>query len=156
MAFADVYRMLFAPGEVTEIRAMGLTGKRRIWQGWARDIVFGYFDNPDDFHAAASALEKTDAEGIYFMPNPVKPALLARAANRLKAASRKIRTTSDKDIVCLRWLLVDLDPKRPAGISSTDVELGLAVERRNQLGAWLKEKFGLEYGISAVMATGRT
>jgi hypothetical protein len=36
-------------------------------------------------------------------------------------------TTSDTDIVGRRWLLVDFDPVRPAGISSTKREHGRAV-----------------------------
>ena len=154
MGFAELYNLLFNPGEVVEIRALGLTGRRKIWQGWARDVVFGYFDNAEAFQAAAGALADTDAGGIYFTPNPVNPDLLARSANRLKAAGRKNLTTADKDIACLRWLLIDLDPKRPAGISSTDEELGLAIERRNRIGKWLQEKFGLQYAISAMSGNG--
>ena len=154
MGFADLYNLLFNPGEVVEIRALGLTGKRKIWEGWARDVVFGYFDNAEAFQEAAAAIAGTGAGGIYFTPNPVRPELLARAANRMKAAGKKNLTTADKDIACLRWLLIDLDPVRPAGISSTDVELGLAIERRNQIGQWLREKYGLKYAISAVSGNG--
>src|SRR5262249_605831 len=36
-------------------------------------------------------------------------------------------TTSDVDILRRGWLLTDCDPKRPAGISSTDSEHGRAI-----------------------------
>jgi hypothetical protein len=36
-------------------------------------------------------------------------------------------TTSDHDILKRSWLLVDCDPKRPAGISSTNREHGRAI-----------------------------
>jgi hypothetical protein len=65
--------------------------------------------------------------GIYVTLNTVDPALLARAANRLK--SRASTTTSDKDIVGRRWLPLDLDPVRPTAISSTEQEHEAALER---------------------------
>jgi hypothetical protein len=52
--------------------------------------------------------------------NPCVPGLLARACNRVISYAEP--TTSDHDILCRRWLLIDLDPTRPAGISSTDAE----------------------------------
>jgi hypothetical protein len=115
--FEQIYNLFFNPGEVTEIRAFGLSKGSKAWEGGAggAGIVYGYFDNPKDF-AKAAAMEQAMAPGIYFTLNPVIPDLLARAANRLKAAGTKSITTSDKDILCIRWLPIDLDPKRPAGI----------------------------------------
>jgi hypothetical protein len=67
--------------------------------------------------------------------NPVARALLARANNKLESLAEN--TTSDGDIVCRRWILVDLDPKRPAGVSSSDAEhaatLKLARQMRSEL-----------------------
>src|SRR5207244_808836 len=57
---------------------------------------------------------------LYLTLNPVDPALLARAANRIDANARA--TTADADILGRRWLLVDIDPRRPTGISATDAE----------------------------------
>jgi hypothetical protein len=31
-------------------------------------------------------------------------------------------TTKDADIICRRWLSVDIDPKRPEGVSATEDE----------------------------------
>jgi len=156
MQFRDVYKLFFRAGEVTEIRALGVSGRQRAWEGWARQVVYGYFDNARDFAAAAAALEgvRPAPKGIYFTPNPVHPDLLARAANRLKAAGAKPKLTGDEDILCLRWLLVDLDPVRKSGISSTDAELRLAMERRNEIGLWIKEQTGLAPGIPACSGNG--
>ncbi|HXI83760.1 MAG TPA: AAA family ATPase [Verrucomicrobiae bacterium] len=49
------------------------------------------------------------------------PDLLARCKNRLKAA-KSGEATGDIHIVCRHWLLIDIDPFRPKGISSTDDE----------------------------------
>ena len=137
-----VFEKFFKPGEVTEIRAFGLDGRRKgVWEGFAGGgIMYGYFDNADDFGRAAETLDKAKAEGIYFVLNPVDPALLARANNRLKGAGRKSRTTSDLEVVCLRWLYIDLDPVRPVGISSDQDELDKALELKEEIRAWLIEK----------------
>jgi hypothetical protein len=150
---ADVYRMFFNPGEVTEIRAIGCKGKNKAWTGWARDIVFGYFNEPEAFGQAAAGLEGAEPKGIYFVLNPVNPDLLARAANRLKAADEKTPTTSDKDVLCLRWLYIDIDPKRPAGISSTKEELARAIELRNKISKWMKER-GFSQAVPAHSGNG--
>lgn len=140
--FKKVYNLFFNPGEVTEIRAYGLKRSNPGWEGWAggAGIVFGYFNNPDDFAKAAAALDQAKAPGIYFTLNPVNPDLLARAVNRLKAADMKSSATSDADIKCIRWLLIDLDPRRPAGISSTDEEIADAKVVREKIIAFFSGK----------------
>jgi hypothetical protein len=154
MNCADVYRIFFNPGEVTEIRAIGCKGKGKAWEDWARDIVFGYFDNAEAFGQAAEALDETKPKGIYFVLNPVMPALLARAQNRLKAADGKTPQTSDGDVLCLRWLYIDIDPKRPSGISATLEELDQAVKLRNKISKWLKEERGAGQPIVACSGNG--
>ena len=151
---ADVYRIFFNPGEVVEIRALGLCGKGP-WEGFAggTGIVSGYFDNPQDFGNAARALDKAGATGVYFTLNPCKPELIARAANRLKAINGKTPLTTDKDIAAVRWLPIDLDPVRPSGISSTDEELKAAIELRDKIVAWLQER-GIAAGVLAVSGNG--
>lgn len=85
--------------------------------------VAGYFD---DFDALEREVKKYDDRGnVYFTINPVKPALLARAANRLIEHPK--HTTSDTDIERRRWLLVDIDPVRPSGVSATDEEVQAAL-----------------------------
>jgi hypothetical protein len=50
---------------------------------------------------------------------------VARACNRIIPYAEL--TTSDHDILCRRWLLIDCDPKRPSGISATAEEHGRAI-----------------------------
>jgi len=73
--------------------------------------------------------------GVYVTLNPVKPALLARAANKVKPYAKA--TTSDADVLVRRWLLFDLDAARPAGISSTDAEHAAALEAARRCTDWL-------------------
>jgi hypothetical protein len=68
----------------------------------------------------------------YITVNPVAPALKARADRLTRARS----TTTDKDIMYLRWLFLDFDAIRPTGISSTDEELARA---RARLGSFLAD-----------------
>ena len=114
------------PGEVTEVRILN-AGK---WLG----TVSGYFDNAEDFTKTVSQLA-ADLEhpvpAIYFTPNPVSKDLLARAANKTKPNAKN--TTSDADITALSWLLIDLDAKRPAGISSTDDEHDAAITKAGEV-----------------------
>ena len=108
-------------GQVFEIRALdaSLQGERYI------GTVSGYFDSAE---AATQAIRKlTSATGVYVTLNPVDPALLARAKNRLHMCRRDDPTTGDANIMRRRSLLVDVDPKRPTGISATDAERAAAI-----------------------------
>jgi len=150
----NVYKLFFQPGEVSEIRAIGLRGKGP-WQGHAfgaAGIVSGYFNNPDDFKKAALALDKAGATGVYFTINPCNEALMGRSANRLIASPK--RTTADAEIDCLRWLPVDLDPVRPAGISATDDELNAAIELARGVAEWMEGEMGLSRGIRGASGNG--
>jgi hypothetical protein len=110
--------VLFSPGDVVEVRIP----KTRA------GVVAGYFD---DLSMAAEAICQADAKyrasGVYYVLNKINPALLGRAYNRLR--ERAEHTTADNNILGRRWLPVDLDPVRPAGISSSDPEHTAAIER---------------------------
>lgn len=130
-----MWGLVKADDGVVEVRALDCNGKHAAWDGFATSIVSGYFDDGDAFVAAARALDESGApSGIYATLNPVAPDLLARAANRLIAVRRKESTTDDAHIVRRRWLLLDFDPARPAGISATKQELtaALAAARRTR------------------------
>ena len=67
----------------------------------------------------------------------MSPALLARAANRIKQGSRS--TTSDRDIVARRWLPIDIDPRRPSDISASEAEREAALEVTRSVWMYLHE-----------------
>lgn len=71
------------------------------------------------------------AKGIYVTLCPCNLVLLARAQNRLRNSEemRQSASTSDQHIIRLRWLLIDLDPERPAGISSNYEEHQTALQQ---------------------------
>ncbi len=120
-------RQLHAPGDVFEIR---------IPHAPRAGTVAGYFDDPA---AAAQEVMVWDgrAAGMYTTLNPVAPALLSRASNRLKSWAKE--TTSDTDVLRRRWLLVDIDPVRPTGVSASKDELKAAGAVVRKVQAYLKD-----------------
>lgn len=91
-----------------------------------KGTVSGYYDTQNIEKASFDVLEFDGLANIYILLNELDPALIARSYNCLKNYTKQ--TTSDKDIKRRRWLLIDFDPKRPAGISSTNDEK-LAAEK---------------------------
>lgn len=102
--------------------------------------ISGYFNEPGALADGVIGLTDEDFAGFYFTINPVKPDLLARAANRYVKYAKT--TTSDVDIVALCWLPIDLDPKRPAGISATDAEHDAAIAKAHEARRWLIDELG--------------
>ena len=119
--------VLFDPGMVIELRA------------FKRWTVSGYFE---DTEALKQAAAKLDAQGyqIYVTINEVDPALLARAANRTRRVGKGVPATCDRDIRYRRWLPLDFDPIRPAGVSSTDEEKRAALLRAREVRDYLSEQ----------------
>ncbi len=69
----------------------------------------------------------------------MNPSLLARALNRIRICKGKEPLTSDLDIIRRRWLLIDCDAQRPAGISATKEEHEAAMARAREIFAYLRE-----------------
>ena len=100
--------------ELTEIRIIG-QGK----------TFSGYFSDVDTL---MRCVEPYDTEGyqVYFTLNKVDTACDARQQlNRIIRVNRE-PTTSDGDIIERTHVLIDLDPKRPAGVSASNEELEMA------------------------------
>lgn len=123
-------RTLFEPGdrhgrsEIFEIRILDAVLPNSNWQ----HTESGYFDY-DHIDDVPNLLANFKTYGgVYVTLNPVNPDLLARANNRFKKAKSR-ETTSDKDILRRQWMLIDVDPVRPAGISATDNEKSLAFNK---------------------------
>jgi hypothetical protein len=127
-------KILRGPSDVFEIRALNAQLKGERFTG----TVFGYFDSHDKCIAELGRIQS--AVGIYITLNPVKPALLARANNRLKYARKGDPATIDKDVERRQWFLIDVDPVRPAGISATAAEKEAAMSKANLIWAFLRER----------------
>lgn len=107
--------VLFSPGDIVELRI--LHSKRRT--------DAGYFDSENwDELAVQAACWNDQRAAVYVTINPVVPALLSRYKNRLQTFADG--TTADKDIQRRRWLPLDFDAERPAGIASSDTQFKAA------------------------------
>lgn len=113
--------MFIEPGQVTELRAIDVAYNDRF-----PHTEGGFFDHEHLEDMAREALRLSPhAVGVYFIPNPVNPDLLARIANKVKQV-KDSQLTQDIHIVRRKWFLVDADPIRVDGISSTDNEKAAA------------------------------
>src|SRR3989442_1039435 len=114
---ARAVRLLHEPDEVIELRALEV--RTREWK--QPHSASGYFDRDHRDALIEGAAEwSPNGAGFSVAGNFVNPALLPRAANRIENGLNP--TTGDTDTRHRRWLLMDLDPQRPNGISATETE----------------------------------
>ena len=106
----------------------------RILKGKA--TISGYFTDVD---VLEKALKKVDLRGanVFYTLNMIDESCYSRE-QKDKFVQCKT-TTSDGDITRYQWLLIDLDPVRKSGISSTKEELLAACERGNRIKRYLQE-----------------
>ena len=121
-------RLWFQTGDVFEVRVLDA-----VSADYRREhIESGYFDY-EHISAVPEALKRLlSFRGVYVTVNPVNPDLLARAVNRLRPAGRN-PTTADTDIVRRRWLLIDCDPRRASGVSSSNSEHESALAKAREI-----------------------
>lgn len=112
--------------------------------------ISGYFRNADDL---ICELEKVDLRdtNVYITPNHVNSGLASRkqSGHFLKG----VASTSDTEIDGYRYFFIDIDPKRPSGISSSDKEYNAACEVARKIYLYLKSK-GFEDPVKAVSGNG--
>ena len=102
-------------GAVFEVRTVNTAGRKQILSGYFKDA-----------EAVLKAFDKINfrEKNIYITLGEVKDYCLARSQSGRFLENPQ--TTSDQDIERYRWLFVDFDPERPAGISATDAEVNNA------------------------------
>ncbi len=117
-------------GSVFELRLLGMRKGQ---------IDSGYFDDPAQ---AANALVAMQGyyKGIYFTPNPVNRDTMARSFNRITPWAQT--TTDDSEVERRRWLLIDIDAKRPKGISSSNLEHDAAIAKAHSIATMLTMMYG--------------
>lgn len=112
-------------GEITEIRSFG--GKSNF---------SGYYKDVENAIRDIEYLESKQDLQVYFIINAIKDDCYGRVQRERLVSNAK--TTSDSEIIGRKWLMVDLDPKRTAGISSSDEELELARKKANDVFKFLR------------------
>ncbi len=127
-------RLWFRPGDVFEVRVLDA-----VTADYMRPHVeSGYFDYEHIGDVPNALAKLRSSRGVYVTLNPVNPALLARAKNRIRSAGRD-PTSTDADVPRRRWLPVDCDAERPAGISSSDEEHEAALAKAREIKAGLAQ-----------------
>jgi P4 family phage/plasmid primase-like protien len=111
---------LFGPDDVVELRAFPKGGQRRI--------AAGYFDGEHRKDLIEEAYRLNRAGALcYVTLNRINSQLLGRYRNRVEEFSKT--TTSDRDAVCRRHLLLDFDAPRPTDTAATQAQVDAACER---------------------------
>jgi hypothetical protein len=119
---------LFEPGQVVELRCPIKPGRTKS----------GYFNDFEKL-AIAAAKQSGTVPGVYVTVNPVEESLLSRSANRVQDYAKE--TTTDNQILRRRFFLLDIDPVRPSGISSSESEHRAAIDLVYQVKGWLETEF---------------
>ena len=129
-------------GELFEVRCLESNGKR---------VSSGYFRDTEMMLEQLSKLSTSDSN-IYIMLNNIKPECYSREQRDKFITNAKVQT-SDNDICGYEWLFIDVDPKRPAGVSSTDEQLRQAKGVGNKVYAFMKN-LGFNSPITAMSGNG--
>jgi len=145
----DVLCGPLSTSNVVELRALGADFGGR---GYKADFG-GFFSDADKLTNEAVKLSRAGA-AVYVTLNPPEPALLSRAVNRVQKQGKRSLLTKDAEVACRRWLLVDLDPNRPTGVSATDEELALAEALVEELLVALVEERGWPLPVTGISGNG--
>ena len=117
-------------GELFEVRFISNSGKLNY---------SGYFSNTETLIRELQRLAPNENGNVYFTLNEIDTGCYSRV-QRDKFIKNCKTTTSDNDIIGYQWLMVDFDPKRPSGISSSDEELKAAKDTAKQVYKYLRSK----------------
>lgn len=83
----------------------------------------GYFTDVEKIISAVGQFDCFPHAQMYFTLNKINDACYGRAQRDKMIAVKREPTTGDADIVGRTHVLIDLDPKRPAGVSSSREEM---------------------------------
>lgn len=132
---------LHPDGELFEVRA--IDGK---WN------ASGYFTDADKLIEQLTYAKIRPNANIYITLNAIKDACYARKQHDV-LMEYATPTTTDNDIDGYNWLMVDLDPKRSSGVSSSDAELEAAKQKANAIYQFMSDE-GWNEPVIAVSGNG--
>ena len=120
----------------------------------------GYFTNADtaikalqDFRPSWNSRTPTaKASNIFITLNPINMSCYSRKQHDCFIESAN-PTTKDNEVTALHWLLIDLDPKRLSGVSSSEEELTLAKQKSKVIRDFMSNR-GFAEPICAMSGNG--
>jgi hypothetical protein len=128
--------LLHEPGDVFEVRFLDVPSRH----GKPHEAG-GYFKDP----AKAARLvyeydRRREPGGSYIILNQPDPQCWVRSPEKITDYLKT--TTSGRDIIRRRWVIVDCDPVRPSGVPATDAQLADA----QRFGQMVKDIVAAEFG----------
>lgn len=112
----------------------------------------GYFRDADTCINAMRGIRMDGNSNVYITLNGIKDECHSRQQRNCFVRNAK-PNTSDSDIYCFDWLMVDMDPVRAAGTSSSEEQIGYAKEKCNEVYAFMK-RTGFDDPIVAFSGNG--
>ena len=136
VAVRDAIAAMFPQDAVVEVRVLCIGGRDGA-------NALGWFDDHAKLAREVVQYDLMRPEGIYVVLNELPRDLLARGApNQMQDRPRRGFAAADHLITRRRWLLLDFDPERISGVSSTTQELTRAREVAESARTWLKSEVG--------------
>lgn len=115
-------------------------------------IISGYFRGTDHLEEAFKTINLNGAN-VFYTLQAIEEGCYSRKQHECFRQVKSGETTSDNDIIGYNWLLIDLDPCRRTGISSTDEELGKAKAIAPKIIKYMDET-GFERPVVAMSGNG--
>lgn len=132
---ADAKQIRVAPDAVEIKRALDLLfDSQQLIELRALKTPYGtvsgyYRDHEKLARDAAKISAHPGVPAVYVTLQALQQTLMKQSDARLNTYKKNVVNTSgDKDVAVYKWLLVDCDPCRPSGVSSTDAEKQAARE----------------------------
>lgn len=113
----------------------------RIIERYRGRTTSGYYNDAEKAANDIFDFDSSNVGGVYYTLNPPDKDCLSRCANRLESASYGT-ATKDSEISFRVQILLDFDPIRKSGISSTDEEHERALAKCRLATDWLAKECG--------------
>lgn len=133
--------ILHPDGELFEVRAID-----------GRWNASGYFTSADTLIEQLRLAKIKPKANIYITLGCIKEDCYARAQHD-RIIEYATPTTTDSDIVGYNWMMVDLDPVRTTGVSSSEPELEAAKKKANDIYLYMQQQ-GWSEPVIAVSGNG--
>ena len=121
----------------------------RIVRG--KQTVCGYFKDIDNLISQLKQQDLRDSN-VYVVANAIDDACYSRK-QRERFMGGDVAGTSDNDVIGREWIMIDIDPIRPAKTSSTKEEIEHSWEKAKKIARFLRES-GFEKPIMAFSGNG--
>lgn len=127
---------------LVELRILQSNGRKKTASGYFKDVDLAY----------NAIVRYPDGGGLYAPINKIKESCYSRYQHDMIVDSPS-NTTNDAEIEGRDWILIDLDPKRPSGCNSTEVELQASRDVMRNIGIYLRDK-GFSSPVIAMSGNG--